>query len=457
MMMNGVWSRPPAGRIMRIGDGDLGEKISEGAGESLFVCKLKNHPGWLYKAYRSPSADDSVARLDRLIGLPAGMTTPDQAIVDQHTAWPAARVINAAGRTTGVLLPMAPKSYQFEMALTGGRSVRKYLEVDHLAQAPARQQQVGLPAQSLADRISVCASIASTADLLARFGLVYLDWSYANIFWCPADHSAYLIDLDGSSFGPRPQIQTPLWEDPQVPLGTTAGNTSDRYRVALLIASCLTGQRVHEAQAARTQLIELRKQSAEVEQLAELLLVALTTNAADRPTIAKMKGALDAVDRAARPAPPTSTRRTGTPRTSSVVDDRGGVSNWKPIGGRSATTAQPTTQPTAKPATQPTARPTVTPPVSPVTPGPATVKTGSSPSWQGATVGGGTRSGMTGGVTGRASGNGAGSASGYQARTPASYQSRTPAKPGSNTGAVVAKTAVAIVVLIIIIVILANL
>ena len=433
---------------MRIGDGDLGEKISEGAGESLFVCKLKNHPGWLYKAYRSPCADDSVARLDRLIGLPAGMTAPDQAIVDQHTAWPAARVINVAGRTTGVLLPMAPKTYQFEMALTGGRSVRKYLEVDHLAQAPARQQQVGLPAQTLADRISVCASIACTADLLARFGLVYLDWSYANIFWCPADHTAYLIDLDGSSFGPRPQIQTPLWEDPQVPLGTTAGNSSDRYRVALLIASCLTGQRVHEAQAARTQLIELRKQSAEVEQLAELLLVALTTNAANRPTIAKMKGALNAVDRAARPAKPTSATR-----TTSVADDRGGVSNWKPIGGRSATTAQPTTQPTATP----TARPTVTPPASPVTPGPATVKTGSSPSWQGATVGGGTRSTVPGGVTGRASGNGAGGSSGYQTRTPASYQSRTPAKPGSNTAAVVVKTAIAIVVLIIFIVILAQL
>jgi hypothetical protein len=447
MMMNGVWSRPPGGRIMRIGDGDLGEKISEGAGESLFVCKLKNHPGWLYKAYRSPSADDSVARLDRLIGLPAAMTPPDQAIVDQHTAWPAARVVNAAGRTTGVLLPMAPAAYQFEMALPNGRSLRKYLEVDHLAQAAARQQQVGLPAQSLADRISVCASIAATADLLARFGLVYLDWSYANIFWCPADHSAYLIDLDGSSFGPRPQIQTPLWEDPQVPLGTTAGNSSDRYRVALLIASCLTGQRVHEAQAARTQLIELRKQSVEVEQLAELLLVALTTNAAGRPAIAKMKGALDAVDRAVRPA-----TRTSATRTSHVMDDRGGVTNWKPIGGKPATTAQPTTHPAGQSTGQSTGRPTGTPPASPVTPGPATIKTGSSPTWAGASAGRGTSS-----VTSRASANGAGQSSGYQPRTPASYQPRTPAKPGSNTTAVVIKTAVAIVVLVIFCVILANL
>jgi hypothetical protein len=453
MMMNGVWSRPPGDRIMRIGDGDLGEKISEGAGESLFVCKLKNYPGWLYKAYRAPSADDSVARLDRLIGLPAAMTPPDQAIVDNHTAWPAARVVNAAGRTTGVLLPMAPAAYQFEMALPNGRSLRKYLEVDHLAQAAARQQQIGLPAQSLADRICVCASIAATADLLARFGLVYLDWSYANIFWCPGDHSAYLIDLDGSSFGPRPQIQTPLWEDPQVPLGTTAGNSSDRYRVALLIASCLTGQRVHEAQAARTQLIELRKQSAEVEQLAELLLVALTTNAADRPAIAKVKGALDAVDRAVRPAAQTSATRASATRasatrTSHVMDDRGGVSNWKPIGGKSATTAQQASPPTG----QSTASPTVTPPVTAVTPGPATVKTGSSPSWAGASASGGPS-----GVTSRAGGNGVRQSSGYQSRTPASYQSRTPAKPGSNTASVVVKTAIAIVALIIFCVILASL
>lgn len=198
MMMNAVWARPPAGRITGLSElGGLGEKISEGAGESAFVGMLKSHPDWLYKAYRAPAASESVRRLDRLIALPGQMPGSDKAIVNEHTSWPAARVVNSANQTTGVLLPMAPETYQYEMSLPGGRTKSKYLEVDVLALAGSRQRQMGLPPQSLFDRIAVCASIAATADLLERYGLVYLDWSYANIFWRPADRSTYLIDLDG--------------------------------------------------------------------------------------------------------------------------------------------------------------------------------------------------------------------------------------------------------------------
>jgi hypothetical protein len=336
MTMKAAWSRPPGGRITRLSElGGLGEKISEGAGESAFVGKLRRHPEWLYKAYRTPASADSAGRLDRLIALPGQMPTHDKAIVDEHTSWPSARVVDSANQTTGVLLPMAPDAYRYEMTLPGGRSKSKYLEVDLLALAGSRQRQMGLPPQSLSDRISVCMSIAATADLLERCGLVYLDWSYANIFWCPADHSAYLIDLDGASFGPRPQIHSPQWDDPHVPLGTTAGSSSDRFRVALLITSCLTGKRVFEAQA-RTELSELRKQSAKVEQLAELLIMTLTSVPASRPTIARIKAALDAVNGAS----PTGS-------TSTSLPSLGGVANWKPIGERASTRANPHVTPPA--------------------------------------------------------------------------------------------------------------
>ena len=308
--------------------GRLGEKISEGAGECMFVCKLESHPGWLYKAYRAPASAESISRLDQLITLPGQMSARDKAIVDEHTSWPAVRVVNPANKTTGVLLPMAPEAYRYEMTLPGGRSKSKYLEVDVLALAGARQRQMGLPPQSLCHRISICASIAATADLLERYGLVYLDWSYANIFWRPVDHSAYLIDLDGVSFGPRPQIQSPQWDDPHVPLGTTAGSSSDRFRVALLITSCLTGKRVFDAQA-RTELNELRKQSAEVEQLAELLIITLTSVPTFRPTIARMKAALDAVNSASAGGWASTSRG----RSSTSSPTLGGVSGWKPIKG----------------------------------------------------------------------------------------------------------------------------
>jgi hypothetical protein len=428
MTMNGVWSAPPAGRITRLGElGDLSEKISEGAGESSYVCKLGRYPGWLYKKYRAPRSAESARRLDQLIGLPGQMSGQDQSVVDEHTAWPAARVVDAASRTTGVLLPMAPEAYKFQPKTPTGRTVEKFLEVDLLALSGSRQRQIGLPPQSLTHRIAVCTSIATAADLLERYGLVYLDWSYANIFWRPADHSAYLIDLDGTSFGPRPQIQTPQWDDPLVPLGTTAGNSSDRYRVALLITTCLTGKRVHDAEA-RTDLGELRAQSAEVEQLAELLLMALTAGVPSaRPAIARIKAALDAAN---GPAPAASTSSLRDSRAA-ATSGRGGVDSWKPIQRASAAStprasrpeepAPSTPRPSAPSSTTPFASPTPRVPVN--------------TSYRG---GGPTTNGTGPGIAPQ-------------------YRNQPPARPPSSTVPVAVKTALVIVALIIICVIIANL
>ncbi|MGD0699409.1 MAG: hypothetical protein ABSA02_05945 [Trebonia sp.] len=431
--MSGVWSKPPASRVASLSDlGSQGEKVSEGAGESLFVCELRRHPGWLYKAYRAPTSAESAARLDKLIGLPAAMTVKDRSVVDGHTSWPAVRVVDAANRTTGVLLPMAPRAYQHEMSLPGGRSTKKYLEVDVLALSETRQQQMGLPPQSLADRISICRSIVATADLLERHDLVYLDWSYANVFWRPVGHSAYLIDLDGISFGPRPQIHSPQWEDPHVPLGTTAGKPSDRYRVALLITSCLTGKRVYEAEA-RTELGELRKMSAEIEQLAELLIMALTSAAAARPTIARIKAALDAVPHASAASAP----RYGQGSGAAVTPDRGGVKDWKPIGNRGSTQATPsvTVPPTAKPAPQ---KPPVTVASSASTP--------SSPQ-TGATAGSST--------AGSAAGGGVMNNTQW-ARPQQNTQSQTPVRQPSGGLPAALKVTLWIIAIIVIIAILAN-
>lgn len=427
MTMNGVWSAPPAGRITRLGElGDLSEKISEGAGESSYVCKLGRYPGWLYKKYRAPRSAEGARRLDQLIGLPGQMSGQDQSVVDEHTAWPAARVVDAANRTTGVLLPMAPEAYRFQAKTPTGRTVEKFLEVDLLALSGSRQRQIGLPPQSLTHRIAVCMSIATTADLLERYGLVYLDWSYANIFWRPADHSAYLIDLDGTSFGPRPQIQTPQWDDPHVPLGTTAGNSSDRYRVALLITTCLTGKRVYDAEA-RTELGELRKQSAEVEQLAELLLMALTAVPASRPTIARIKAALDAANGSSPAASTGSLRDSGA-----TVSGRGGVDSWKPIQRASSAASAPRASRPEEPAPS-TPRPSVPTSTTPfATPAP---RVPVNASYRG----------------GGPAANGTGPGIAPQ------YRNQPPARPPTSTVPVAVKTALVIVALIIICIIIANL
>ena len=429
-MVNGVWSKPPQGRVTRLSElGDLGDKVSEGTGESMFVCKLASYPGWLYKAYRTTPPAAGVSRLDMLVDFPRLMTPEDRVLVDTCTAWPAARVVDAANQTTGVLLPLAPEKYWFQWTLPTGRVTQKFLDVDLLALSEEEQQQKGLPPQSLGQRMSVCASIVAAADLLERHRLVYLDWSYANIFWCPSGHSAYLIDLDGASYGPRPQIQSPQWEDPHLPLGSIAGNDCDRYRVALLIARCLTGARVHVGDA-RDRLGELRTRNAEVERLAELLIVTLKASSpSERPPIADMKAALDAAHRS------LSAGRTSPQRsTITVTPNRGGVSDWKPIERRRVTEATP---------------PASTPQVKIPAPVPAPP--------QPAPSGASTSSGMRP-QPGYPNTNGAAKPVPriYQPPSPA-RPSRPPARPSSGGGAMAVKVALTIVAIIIICIIIANL
>jgi hypothetical protein len=427
-MVSGVWSRPPQGRVTRLSElGDLGDKVSDGAGECMFVCKLASHPGWLYKAYRKTPSAAGVSRIDMLVDFPQLMGPGDRVLVDTYTAWPAARVVDAANQTTGVLLPLAPEKYRLQWTLPTGRVTQKFLDVDLLALSAQEQRQKGLPPQSLEQRISVCASIVAAADLLERHHLVYLDWSYANVFWCPTDHSAYLIDLDGASYGPRPQIQAPQWEDPHVSLGSPAGNDTDRYRVALLIARCLTGARVHVGDA-RDRLSELRTHSAEVERLVEMLIVTLKASSPSaRPAIAAMKAALDAAVHSS-PAGRTSPQGSSS-TTSTVIPGRGGVKEWIPIERRRAPEAEP-----SAPAPQ----------VRMPAPVPA-------PSGASATSGVRTQRGYSG-------------ANGAAKPVPRIYQppsparpARSPARPSSSVAATVAKVALAIVAIIIIGIIIAYL
>lgn len=306
-------ARPPA--VVSLAElGNLGDNLGRNNGESRRVCLVSKFPGWIYKEYRAQLSSDDVQRLDRLIGLPPWMAQPDRDLAGSHASWPASRVVDGQ-HSVGVLLPLAPDSYKVDLEVRPGRTVRKMLEVDLLAQSEEQQVKRKLPAQALGARISVCASIARVGALLERQGLVYLDWSYANVFWCWRDHSAYVIDMDGCSFGCRPQIETPNWADPLVPRGREAGNESDRYRLALLIGRCLTAERGAPLET-RSALKDLRMHSESVERAIDVVIRALSaTIAAERPPIAAISAALD--DAEGRPAFARSAA--------------GGVTHWKAI------------------------------------------------------------------------------------------------------------------------------
>lgn len=340
--MTGVWSSPPLGRIAGLDElGAFGENLGEHNGEARRVCRLQKYPDWIFKEYRVPVPVDGLARLTRLIQFPEQMSGTDLALVDGHTSWPATRVVDSRRQTIGVMMPLAPGIFSATLQKPSGRTERKTLEVDVLALPGDRQAKLNLPSQSLAERISVCASVAAVGALFERKGLVYLDWSYTNVFWSLGDHSAYVIDLDGSSFGPRPQIQQPNWQDPLVPRGNNAGNESDRYRVALLTARCLTGLRTTVPET-RMGLESLRARGAAISQVAQLLIEALDAGSTiERPTIVRLSAALEAAK--------TVTSGSGVTRPA----ETGGVREWKSVAGRGNSTSKVTIPPPPTPATGP--------------------------------------------------------------------------------------------------------
>lgn len=361
--MTATWSAAPVERRVALTQlGSYGENLGEHNGESRRVCLLPRYPGWLFKEYRTSIPDDGAQRLSQLIHYPQKMNISDKALVDGHTAWPASQVVDFRQRTIGVMMPQAPQNFRTTRTLPSGRVQNQTLEIDVLALTEQRQAQIKVPPQSLANRVSICASFAAVGALFERHGLVYLDWSYANVFWSVGEHSAYVIDLDGCSFGPRPQIQSPGWEDPLVPRGLDAGNDSDRYRMALLAARCITGTRA-DLNETRSGLFSLRVKGGAIGEVAGLLLQALNARTAEsRPSILELSAALQA---ARQPG-----GRTLLGQPDSAV--KGGVKDWKTLPPRPNTVPLPRL---TVPPSPPTPKGPVTPPVTVTRPRPSPATT----------------------------------------------------------------------------------
>lgn len=292
--MSADWPHALAARSVPRDDiGVLGDKIAEDNGESRFVCRLADHPGWLYKEYQSPLPIPGAAQLATLIDLPQKMTVDDMMLTIKQISWPASRVTGDTGETVGVIMPQAPREFSTDLILPAtGRRKTSHLTIDLLASSAEKQAALGIPSQSLDKRLAVAKSLLAVADLFERHGLVYLDWSYANAFWSTGNHSVYVIDMDGASIGPRRQIQSPNWDDPLFPFGAGAGNETDRYRVALLVARCLTGLR--PADGDLDVALAAIGQGQELGALVRILRRALSAqDAAQRPSLGDLKAVLD--------------------------------------------------------------------------------------------------------------------------------------------------------------------
>jgi hypothetical protein len=332
--------------------GRFGQALSKHDGESLMVVPLAANPGMLVKVYRPELTDqENVRRLDRLIELPDQLGDVDRKQLTRASCWPLSRVVDN-GKTLGVLLPKAPARFSAQLRHLKGWSEPKPLPIDWLAQPGWKQAQRGLPSVDLAQRMKVCRDIAAVAAILERHSIVYGDWSYSNAFWSIKDFSGYLIDVDGCALRSRPWVRTVNWEDSLTPEGVQVDTYTDRYRLALLLARCLTGVRDTDEAVREVLVVTAQAGMIGIGQLLKRTLHATTRTA--RPSIAELHTAMVA------PSRPGTTQQ-----QSNVV-------GWKSV--HTITTAKSASQPPQPSvARQPVNPPRPRQPVQPVSPSPAVV------------------------------------------------------------------------------------
>ncbi|MEU4113882.1 hypothetical protein AB0F71_05235 [Kitasatospora sp. NPDC028055] len=322
------WSLP---RAVGLGDlGPLAEPISEHNGQAVAVRPLTDHPGWLAKLYRPDQHPEDARRIDLLISAPDTLPEAERATLYAGTCWPAARIHGPGSPVVGCVIPMAPEQYRAELR-RGKFSERRFLEIDWLAKSDESIRGVGLPRPGFEDRLAACRRLTELAAILERLGLVYSDWSYSNAFWSPDRRSVYLIDVDGCRPKRMPDVHQPNWADPLTPPGSDADHCTDRYRLGLLVAKCLTGQR--DARAFYSvSLSPWPDQPALSEVLLDMLFA---TDRERRPTAAQLSQALNngpylrAVPRPTRgplpPVPPLPTHLVPQPAADAVSADPVGV------------------------------------------------------------------------------------------------------------------------------------
>jgi hypothetical protein len=205
---------------------------------------------------------------------------------------------------------MAPEQYRCELR-RGGFSERRFVEIDWLAKSDESIWGIGLPYPGFEGRLAACRRLTELAAILESLGLVYSDWSFSNAFWSPEQRSVYLIDVDGCQPHKMPDIHQPNWADPLTPQGTDADEYTDRYRLGLLVAKCMTGRR--DAHAFHTVAASHWQNQPAVSDV--LLDMLLATDRERRPSAAQLNLALNGGPYLRTVPRPTLTALPPLPRT----------------------------------------------------------------------------------------------------------------------------------------------
>ena len=244
-----TWSDRPFQGTVRLGQVASQEKVlGKDGGESRVVYEIAGFPGWVAKLYKEPLKAADASDLGDIIELPAGMGPGDLGHVDLCTAWPTARILEDGGEATvGVMMAIAPGRFLADFRLRGDRvSKDQPLTIDWLIgndEKLVHQHGISRPTADL--RRQIASEFLALGDLLDRHRLVYGDWSYRNCLWDPVSGDVFLLDMDSCRQRHRAWVESMDWEDPQSPVAARAplSRYNDRYKLALLAARCITGER----------------------------------------------------------------------------------------------------------------------------------------------------------------------------------------------------------------------
>lgn len=258
-----TWSDRPFPGAVRLAQVVAQQKVlGKDGGESRVVYEIAGYPGWVAKLYKEPLRAADASDLTDIIDLPAGMGPGDLAHVNLCTAWPTARIVEDHGdATVGVMMAMAPGRFLADFRLRGDRvSKDQPLTIDWLIGNDQKLVQHGIGRPTADLRRHIASEFLALGDLLDRHLVVYGDWSYRNCLWDPVNGEVFLLDMDSCRLHQRAWVESMEWEDPQSPVATRAplSRYNDRYKLALLAARCITGERGNPQRALDALPPELR-------------------------------------------------------------------------------------------------------------------------------------------------------------------------------------------------------
>jgi hypothetical protein len=231
-------------RITRSTLGTL-EPLAEGGQAKVYradALQLPGEPGpFAFKEYRDKNI--SISGLDRLEAFRRRLPDSDRAMLDVLANWPLRVVEMAGGLADGLVLPLIPPSFFFELTRPDGTVKEIPRNGEFLTAPKVRCDNARVEFAGLGDRYRFCRDLSLAVGFLHRREICLGDISFGNLTYSlTEDPTVYLVDCDAFRLRGQapvvPQLHTPDWIPPEGSRVQSAA--TDRYKLGLFVLRVLS-------------------------------------------------------------------------------------------------------------------------------------------------------------------------------------------------------------------------